>query len=163
VPPPRKSVVPPPRKSVLPPPRKSVAPPGKPDMGTTLKEIRAMAKDGRVAESFRQLALLFGAAAFAACRAEDRRRALRMLVSAKPHKSANEERMRAHLAAVPALQLLILEHHEPSDYEMLGAAYVELGEPKKASDVWRKALDIERARDPGSELCGDLMRRVAPI
>lgn len=122
-----------------------------------------MAKDGRIAESFRQLGLLFSAAGFAACRAEDRRRALRMLVTAKPHKSAQEERRGAHLAAVPALQLLIVEHHDPADYEMLGAAYVELGEPEKATDVWKKALDLERARDPGSELCGNLMRRVSSI
>jgi hypothetical protein len=33
----------------------------------------------------------------------------------------------------------------------------------KATEIWKKALDIERGRDPGSELCGNLMRRVSAL
>jgi hypothetical protein len=143
--------------------RPSTAPPRNTELVTTLKEIRSMAKDGRVAESFRQLSVLYNTAAFAACRADDRRRALRMLVFGKPHVAAAEDRLKAHQAAVAALQLLVVEHHEPSDYEMLGMAYAALGEPMKATEIWKKALDIERGRDPGSELCGNLMRRVSAL
>ena len=46
---------------------------------------------------------------------------------------------------------------------MLGAAYVVLGEPVKATGIFKKALDLERARNPASDLCGNLMRRVSEI
>ena len=143
--------------------RPSSLPPRNPELVATLKEIRAMAKDGRVAESFRQLGMLYGTAAFAALRAEDRRRALRMLVFGKAPATAREDRAKTHGAAVPALQLLVVEHHEPADYEMLGMAYEVLDEPAKATEIWKKALDLERARNPGSELCGNLMRRVSTL
>ncbi len=143
--------------------RASTVPPRNAELVTTLKEIRAMAKDGRVAESYRQLGMLIGTAAFAACRADDRRRALRLLVFAKPQSTALEDRVQAHNAAVPALQLLVVEHHDPADYEMLGMAYVALGEPEKATEIWKRALELERGRNPGSDLCGSLMRRVSAI
>jgi hypothetical protein len=41
--------------------------------------------------------------------------------------------------------------------------YVILDEPDKASGIFKKALEIERARSPGSDLCGDLMRRVSQL
>ncbi len=143
--------------------RASIAPSRNLELVTTLKEFRAMAKDGRVAESFRQLGMLYGTAAFAACRAEDRRRALRLLMFGKAQEVAREDRTTAHHAAVPALQLLVVEHHDPADYEMLGMAYVALGEPAKATEIFKKALDLERARNPASDLCGNLMRRVSAL
>ncbi len=143
--------------------RASTVPPRNAELVTTLKEIRAMAKDGRVAESYRQLGMLIGTAAFAACRADDRRRALRLLVFAKPQSTAQEDRAKAHNAAVPALQLLVVEHHDPADYEMLGMAYVVLGEPEKATEIFKRALKLERSKNPGSDLCGNLMRRVSAL
>ena len=69
----------------------------------------------------------------------------------------------AHKAALPALQALVVARRDPADYEMLGMSYVILGEEPKALEIFKKALEIERARSPGSDLCGDLMRRVSQL
>jgi tetratricopeptide (TPR) repeat protein len=145
------------RASTMPPP------PRNQDLFATLKELRAMAKDERSAESFRQLGILFGTVAFGACRPEDRRRALRLLVFSKLQASTEEERTRAHHAALPALQLLVVEHHDPADYEMLGMAYVALGDTEKALDVFKKALAIERKRNAQSPLGDNLQKRVRAL
>lgn len=129
----------------------------------TLKHIQSIAKDGHADEAFRQYAELFGSQPFVMCRHEDQRRALRLMFSGKGPPSQSDEARAAYKAALPVLQALVLAEREPGDYEMLGIAYVGLDEPEKATGIYKKALEIERERDPGSDLCGTLMRRVSEL
>jgi hypothetical protein len=133
------------------------------ELVATLKHIRAMTKDGRIGEAYRQYATLFTSATFLACRPEDQRQALKLMIFAKTPAQATDEVRDAHRAAIAALQPLVLEHREPADYEMLGMAYVAVDQPEKATEVFKKALEIERVRNPASDLCGNLMRRVSQL
>ena len=75
--------------------------------------------------------------------------------------SPSEEMRAAHRVALPFVQALVLEQRDAADYEMLGMTYLALEAPEKATEMFRKALEIERARNPASELCDSLMRRVS--
>ncbi len=141
-----------------PPPSSSTA-----DLVATLKHIRGIAKDGHVDEAFRQYATLFSSPAFVTCPADDQRQALKLMIFGKAFPSLTDEMQAAYRAAVPVLQALVVSHREPADYEMLGMAYVGIDEPEKGSEIFKKALDLERARNPASDLCGNLMRRVSQI
>jgi hypothetical protein len=133
------------------------------ELASTLKHIRGIGKDGHFDEAFRQYAALFSSPAFAACPPDDQRQALKLLVFGKAPPSPTEEMRAAYRAAVPALQALVVVHREPADYEMLGMAYVGMDEAEKGSEIFKKALDLERARNPASDLCGNLMRRVSQL
>ena len=130
-----------------------------------LKTARQLSKDGKHDESYRAYASLFSSAAFQASKPEDQHAVLKMMVHAKVPATANpsEDSKAAHKAALPALQALVVARRDPADYEMLGMSYVILGEEAKALEIFKKALEIERARSPGSDLCGDLMRRVSQL
>ncbi len=128
-----------------------------------LAHIRAIEKDGNADEAYRQYAVLFANPTFATSSPEEQRQALKVMIFGKPPPSATEELRAAHRAAVPALQALIVAHHEPADYEMLGMAYVGGDEPEKGSEIFKRALELERARDSASDLCGSLMRRVSQL
>jgi hypothetical protein len=85
------------------------------------------------------------------------------MVFGKAPPSPTDEMRAAHRAAVPPLQALVVLHRDPADYEMLGMAYVASDEPAKGSEMFKKALELERARNPASDLCGNLMRRVSQL
>jgi hypothetical protein len=46
---------------------------------------------------------------------------------------------------------------------MLGICHLMLGHEQAASAIFKAGLAIERARDPGSDLCGELMKRISLI
>ena len=46
---------------------------------------------------------------------------------------------------------------------MLGVCHVVLGNEESASNIFRAGLAIERERSPGSDLCGELMKRISLI
>jgi hypothetical protein len=85
------------------------------------------------------------------------------MIFGKAPDAPTEEMRAAHRAALPVLQALVVVHRDPADYEMLGIAYVGVEEPEKGNEIFKKALEIERTRDPGSDLCGNLMRRVSQL
>ncbi len=138
-------------------------PSSKSELVAALKHIRAMTKDGLEAEAFRQYAALFASPAFVSCRPDEQRQALKLMIFGKAPQIAGDEVRDAYRAALGALQPLVLEHRDPADYEMLGMAYVALEQPEKATEIFKKALEIERARNPASDLCGNLMRRVSQL
>jgi hypothetical protein len=160
-----------------PPPRKSSAslpavsngstppPPSSrnPELVATLKGIAGIIRDGNAEEAYRQFAALFTSTSFMMCSADEQRTSLKLMLLGKTAPAPGEDMKSAYRAAQRILQALVNEHREPSDYEMLGITYVALDEPSKASDIFKKALEIERGRDPGSDLCGNLMRRVSQL
>ena len=131
------------------------------ELAATLKHILGIFEDGHADEAFRQFAALFASPSFAGCPPKDQRQALGLMLFGKAPPSPTEETRAAHRAAVPPLQALVVVHREPADYEMLGLAYVGSDEPEKGSEIFKKALELERVRHPGSDLCSNLMRRLS--
>ena len=131
------------------------------ELAATLKHILGIFEDGHADEAFRQFAALFASPSFAGCPPKDQRQALGLMLFGKAPPSPTEETRAAHRAAVPPLQALVVVHREPADYEMLGVAYVGSDEPEKGSEIFKKALELERVRHPGSDLCSSLMRRLS--
>jgi len=133
-------------------------------LSESVKRIIGKAKEGGADAGYEGYRELFASAAFAGYRAEDQRQALRLMVLMKgapqPPSAAMKE---AHGVAEGLLSGLVAARAEPADHELLGICYVVLGDESKASAVFRAGLDLERARDPQSKLCGTLMKRVSMV
>jgi hypothetical protein len=107
---------------------------------------------------------LFSDPAFQSYRPEDQRQALKLMVLAKnAPRTPTAAMVEAHRAAVPPLTEMVSVLQEPVDHEMLGVCHVILGNEESASRIFRAGLDIERARNPSSDLCGELMKRISLI
>lgn len=132
------------------------------ELVAAVKRIAGLARSGNVEEAYAGYRDLFASAPFLTYRPEDQRQALRLMILAKhaPHKPSATV-IDAHRAAVPALTELVSLLHEPGDHEMLGICHVLLGNEDSASTIFRAGLNIERERNPGSDLCGDLMKRIS--
>jgi hypothetical protein len=129
-----------------------------------VKKIVALSRDGKHDEAYAGWKQLFASAPFSAYDAADQRQALRLMILAKGAPTRmNDGMIAAHAAAIPALDKLVAAHHEPADHEMLGLCLAATGDTARASEVFRAGLTLERARDPGSDLCGSLMKRVSLI
>jgi hypothetical protein len=154
-----------PRQPSVPPP--SVPPPssagGKNESFVeAVKKIMLVLKSGRTDEGYAQYADLLSSDGFAEYRAEDQRQALKLLLLAKaPDRS--DAVMRAYRIALKRIQALVDSHAEPADYEMLGVAHVQLEDRPAASTAFAIALKLERARNPSSDLCASLSRRISQL
>jgi hypothetical protein len=132
------------------------------ELVSAVKKIVAAGKAGKVDEAYTGYRDLFASPAFPRYEANDQRQALRLMVMAKGAPSAATPAMiDAHKAAVPVLTKLVAAHGDPADHELLGICHVLLGDEEKASAVFRQGLTIERERNPQSDLCGALMKRVS--
>ena len=129
-----------------------------------VKHIVALAKAGKMDESYSAYGELFSSAPFASYVAADQRQALKLMILAKgmptfPTPAIAE----AHRRAIGPLKTLIAAHGEPADYELLGLCQVRVGDETSARATFQKGLDLERARNPQSPLCGQLMKWVASV
>jgi hypothetical protein len=129
-----------------------------------VKNIVGLSKAGKSDEAYAGYLVLFGSSAFAAYSAPDQRQALKLMILAKgiaafPAAPVVE----AHRAAIAPLRALVAEHGEPADYELLGLCQARTGDESSAQVTFQAGLDLERARDPQSPLCGILMKRVASV
>jgi len=133
-------------------------------LSVAVKEIIAKAKEGGLDAGYAGYKALFASPAFASYRAEDQRVALRLVVLMKGAPQVPTAAMKeAHQVAAGLLTALVSAHAEPSDHELLGVCHVVLGDEASAGVVFRAGLDLERARDPQSKLCGTLMKRVSMV
>lgn len=157
---------------IPPPPESSQNPITKLDKeGTTknveliasLKKIVSLSRSGNTDDAYREYAALFSSAAFADYRPEEQRQALKLMVLAKTPPPKNAIVVEAHRAALARLDVLTKTLGEPIDLEMLGAAHVMCDDPKAANEAFVRALEIERGRNPSSELIASLMSRVASL
>ena len=129
-----------------------------------IKHIVAVSRAGDLEQAYLGYRDLFAGPAFQGYRPEDQRQALRLMVLAKnAPRTATKAMIEAHQAAVPVLTELVSSHQEPGDHEMLGICHVILGHEDAASQIFRAGLNIERTRNPGSDLCGELMKRISFI
>ena len=134
------------------------------ELVTTVKAIMVLAKAGKSDEAYAGYGTLFASDAFAGYPEADQRQALKLMILAKgiptfPTKAIAD----AHKSAMKPLGVLIAAHEDPADYELLGLCQSRNGDDKSAMTSFQRGLDIERARDPQSPLCGTLMKRVASV
>jgi hypothetical protein len=156
VPPPPPS---PPSPSSMPPPSSS----GKNEAFVeAVKKIMIVLKSGRTDEGYGQYADLLSSDGFAEYRPDDQRQALKLLLLAKAP-DRTDAVMRAYRIALKRIQSLVDTHAEPADYEMLGVAHVQLEDRTAASAAFEIALKLERARNPSSDLCASLGRRIGAL
>ncbi len=131
---------------------------------TAVKAIVANARSGKPDEAYAGYRDLFASPAFATYDAHDQRQALRLMVHAKglpqPLSAAVVE---AHRTAIAPLADLVSKHHDPADYEMLGMCQVVVGDEAAAGTAFRAGLDLERAKNAQSDLCGAFMRRISML
>jgi len=129
-----------------------------------VKQAVALAKEMKVDAMYDAYIAVFANPGFAKNRAEDQRQALKLMVQFKGAPKPPSPRMTAaHQAALGPLTDLVALHSEPSDFEMLGLCHLRLGRSDDASTMFREGLKIERERNPSSDLCGVLMRRISEI
>jgi len=129
-----------------------------------IKRIIGQLREGKLDEAYDGYRSLFSADDFKSYRVEDQRQALRLMVHAKrPSGRPSTAVVEAHRAAIPVLAELAAAHGEPADFEMLGLCQVMVGDERAASESFRAGLNIERARNPQSDLCGALMKWVASV
>jgi hypothetical protein len=129
-----------------------------------IKALVALAKDGDIEGVYRGYGELFAAPAFVGYRVEDQRQALRLMIMMKGAPTTPTPRMaEAHRAAIMPLKRIVEVHREPKDHELLGICYVMIGDEATASTIFKAGLAIERERNPQSDLCGALMKRVSML
>jgi hypothetical protein len=135
-----------------------------PELVSAIKRIVATARAGDMDGAYGGYRALFASPGFGACEANDKRQALRLMIHAKgvpdPPTPAMVE---AHRAAIPALSQLVKAENDPADLEMLGMCHVATGDEKRAGEIFRAGLAIERERNAQSDLCGALMKRVSML
>ena len=133
-------------------------------LSEAVKGIIGKAKEGGVDAGYQGYRELFTSAAFAGYRPEDQRVALRLMVLMKGAPQPPTAAMKdAHTVALGLLTGLVAAHAEPADHELLGLCHVVLGDEASAGAIFRAGLDLERARNPSSKLCGTLMKRVSMV
>lgn len=129
----------------------------------TLKKHVAAIKAGNADEGYKGFTGFFSDDAFASLRPEDQRQSLKVMVLGKTPTPANDAVVDAHLAAITCLQRLAETSNDPLDFEMLGVCHQVIEDVETASKMYEKALEIERARNPQSELCGRVMKRISAM
>jgi hypothetical protein len=133
-----------------------------PELVAAVKRIAAVARTGELDQAYNGYRDLFAGEAFLTYRPEDQRQALRLMILAKnAPRTPTASMTAAHRAAVAALNELVSSQEEPADYEMLGICHVVLGNEESASTIFRRGLALERERNPTSDLCGELMKRIS--
>jgi hypothetical protein len=130
----------------------------------TIKALVALAKDGDLDGVYRGYRDLFTAAPFLGYRVEDQRQALRLMVMMKgAPEPPTQPMIEAHRAAIQPLKRIVEVHREPKDHELLGICHVVVGDEGAAMSIFKAGLAIERQKSPGSDLCGQLMKRVSML
>jgi len=136
----------------------------KEELVLAVKSAVSLAKETKVEEMYAVYGKLFATPGFSKNRPEDQRQALKLMVHFKgAPKKPTPAMVDAHRAALEPLTELVSVHSEPADFEMLGMCHLLLEHPDAASNMFRQGLTIERSRNPSSDLCGALMRRVSEI
>ena len=132
----------------------------------SVKNIVKSWRDVKLADAYTGYRDLFSMPDFGEHRPEDQRQALKLMILAKgapDPERPTPEMVEAHRAAAGPLTDLVSKYGEPADHEMLGVCHIVLGNPESASAIMRAGLAIERQRNPQSDLCGSLMKRISLI
>jgi len=126
-----------------------------------IKQIVKFGKSGDVDGANAQWSTLFTSTSFAAHRPEDQRQALKFVILAKRSGSPSPSLVEVHRAALVPLAALTEAHGAPADYELFGLSQMVSGDMEAAAVSFRAGIEVERATDPGSSLCGRLMKHLS--
>lgn len=126
-----------------------------------IKQIVSYGKSGDVDGANARWSALYTSADFAAHRPEDQRQALKFVILAKRSGPPSPSLVEVHRAALTPLTALTQAHRAPADYEMLGLSQMVVGDMEGAATSFRAGIEVERATDPGSSLCGRLMKHLS--
>ncbi len=135
----------------------------KEELVASVKDIMGKNRAGDVDGSYVGYGALYQRDGFTALAPGDQRQALKLLIMSKRSGAQPPSLSDAHRAALVPLNELVAAHNDPEDYEMLGLCHLILGNEQAASNIFREALSLERARNPQSDLCGRLMTRISAI
>jgi len=129
-----------------------------------VKRIASLDRGGKTEEAYDAYRELFSDPAFSVHPSEDQRRVLKLMVHTKRRENVPPTYVvEAHHAAIGPLMELAGACGEPADFEMLGICQAMCGDEQGAGTSFRAGLNIERARNPQSDLCGSLMKWVASV
>ncbi|MFO0668770.1 MAG: hypothetical protein U0235_03950 [Polyangiaceae bacterium] len=129
-----------------------------------VKNILTLFREKKDVEGYAGYAQLFSSAQFRTFTPQEQRQAIKLCVNVKiPPNGPPAHLVDAYRVAMAPLKALIEEHDDPHDYELYGICQVVTGDEKGAADTFRKALQMERSRNPQSDLCGSLMKWVAAV
>lgn len=129
----------------------------------SLKKILTLSKNGRADEAYREYAELFSGPEFAAYPPEEQRLVLKLMVFGKPAGARNDAVLEASRAALARIKKLVETHNDPGDYEVLGAAHLQLEEAAAAKAAFETGLGIEKLRNPASALSEALTKRLTQL
>ena len=130
---------------------------------SALGAIFALAKGGRVEDAYREYSALCNSPAFADQSPDEQRQALKLLVVLAVPALPSDAMREAHRAALNRASALVERIGDPGDYELMGLCQMALNESKAGGETFRKALELEVARNPQSELCARLKRHVSGL
>jgi hypothetical protein len=129
-----------------------------------VKELMTLAKSGKQDDALKGYGELFTSAEFMTYPPEERRHALKLVVNARvPPNRPSPAIVAAHRAAMKPLEVMLTSHNEPEDHQLLGICCLYVDQEKRAGELFRNGLQLERSRNPQSDLCGSLMKWVAAV
>ncbi len=129
-----------------------------------VKQILALAKAGNVEDAFKGYAALYRSAEFRTYPMEEQRTALKLVANIKvPPSRPTPAQIDAFKAAIEPLTEILGALGTPEDFQWLGICCLVTGDEKRAGELFRTGLKLERDRNPQSDLCGSLMKWVAAV
>ncbi len=129
-----------------------------------VKQILALAKAGNVEDAFKGYAALYRSPEFRTYPMEEQRQAIKLVANIKvPPNKPSAAQIDAFRAAIEPLSEVLGALGSPEDFQWLGICCLVTGDEKRAGELFRTGLKLERERNPQSDLCGSLMKWVAAV
>jgi len=95
---------------------------------------------------------------------EEQRSVLKLVANIKVVPSRpSPAQLDAFKAAIEPLTEILGALGEAQDFQWLGICCLATGDEKRAGELFRAGLKLERERNPQSDLCGSLMKWVAAV
>ena len=129
-----------------------------------VKRIVALAKAGNADDAYKGYAALFRSPQFKTYPMEEQRSAIKLVANIKvPPSRPSPAQLDAFKAAIEPLTEILGALGDPQDFQWLGICCMVTGDEKRAGELFRTGLKLERERNPQSDLCGSLMKWVAAV
>ena len=129
-----------------------------------VKRIVALAKAGNNDDAYKGYAALYRSPQFKTYPMEEQRQAIKMVANIKivPNRPSAAQ-LDAFKAAIEPLTEILGALGVAEDFQWLGICCLVGGDEKRAGELFRTGLKLERDRNPQSDLCGSLMKWVAAV
>lgn len=129
-----------------------------------VKRIVGLAKAGNLDDAYKGYAALFRSPEFRTYPLEEQRQAIKLVANIKvaPSKTTPAQ-IDAFRAAIEPLTEILGAFGASEDFQWLGICCVVTGDEKRAGELFRTGLKLERDKNPQSDLCGSLMKWVAAV